>query len=97
MLNKKKRTIFESIKSKCEKKLFIINSATGVVREDCYIIRGQRLVAGVLGRDYLKQYKIKVDRGNDTLEIDGVHVQINACKVKHDAVNQTQQQSNVIM
>ncbi len=51
----------------------------------------------VLGRDYLKQYKIKVDRGNDTLEIDGVHVQINACKVEHDAVNQTQQQSNVIM
>ena len=41
----------------------------------------------LLGLDFLKQYKIKEDHGNDTLEIDGVHMQINACKVEHDAAN----------
>jgi len=79
MLNSEQRVIFESIKSKCE---------TGVVREDCYIIRGQLTFVGwtgdvllvmssllnknqvVLGLDFLKQYKIKEDHGNDTLEID---------------------------
>ena len=34
----------------------------------------------VLGRDSLKRYKIKVDHGDDSLDINGTRIQINVLK-----------------
>jgi hypothetical protein len=99
---------FENNKHKYEERLFIITSATGIVRESCRLVTcvvsfgswiGEiKLVVSklldknsmVIGRDFLRRYKVKVDHGNDLLEIEQHRIFVNS--VVSNSVSKTQVQ-----